>query len=448
MSFAGFAEAARGLLIAVPVLASILAGGPALAQDEAALRWYTEGLRALDARRFEEARTLLQRAVEADPSFAGAWLDLAIAANAAGDPVAAEEFLSILEARFSVPVPIARRVADLRAAIERQRQVAERIWRWSGSVSAAAGYDTNANAGLAHPDLTLTFPGGPVVLPIADAQRPRQDGYVATSILAEGSRLADGGQFEGAASVRARANGHLRAYDTVDFQAALAFVGAAPAFRGRIPFAAGPWRVGTTVQRLWLGRSTLLQSVSVSALHAWPSVRCTPQAGVEASARHFPVAYNLDSRLLWLSASGTCDNRWAGPGARVTAQLRAGYEAARGDFTTAGGRPGDDTRHLEATVVQRWAWDSREGTHRLEAQAQWARAADTRGYSPLLANNAARRVDRWTAALSYTLPVPHTAFWGAGWTASATIQAFRQRSNLELFRLQGEVFQLGMQRSW
>ncbi|MEJ6021943.1 tetratricopeptide repeat protein [Ramlibacter sp. PS4R-6] len=448
MWFAGFAKAARGLVTALPVLASILGGGKALAQNDEALRWYTQGLQALEARRFSEARTLLQQAVQADPTFAGAWLDLAIAANADGDPVEAEEFLAILEARFAVPPVIAQRVSELRSVIQRRRNIEARAWVWSAMLQAGTGFDTNANAGLAQSDLTLTFPGGSVVLPIADTQRPRHDGYFASSMLVEGQRPSESGQYEVAASLRSRANAHLHAYDTIDFQTALAYAGGGPAFDGRVPFVAGPWRVAATLQRLWLGNSTLLDSASFSAVHAWPSLRCTPQGGIELSVRHFPVASNLDSHLVWLTGSATCDSPWAGPGARTTAQVRVGYESGRGNFATPAGRPGDDTRHYEATLLQRWGWEGRQGNHRVEAQVQWARAEDTQGYSPLLASNAARRVSRWTGALSYSHPLGVLPVLGGGWLATGTLQAFRQQSNLELFRLRGEVIQLSLQKNW
>lgn len=448
MPFAGFAEAARGLVIGLSVLAALAAGGPAWAQNPEALDWYAKGLRALEASRYAQARADLLQAVQADPSFAGAWLDLAIATEADGDPVEAEEFLAILEARFDVPPAIEQKVAQLRDRINRHKTLAMRRWEWSATFQGGAGFDTNANAGLALSDITLTFPGGPIVLPIASTQMPRRDSYVANSVVTEGLRPAEGGQYEAAASIRSRVNDHLHGYDTVEMQGSVGYASAGPAFGGRVPFAAGPWRIGVNVQQLRLGGSALMDAAAVTGLHAWLGVSCTPQAGAEFGMRHFPVAGNLDSHLYWLTGSATCETPWAGPGARATAQVRVGYESGRGDFETSGGRPGDDTRHLEFTLLQRWAWTGPRGPEKLEAQFQWAQAADTRGYSPLLASNAPRRLSRWTGSLSYTVPLPDLTLLGSGWMAVATAQAFRQRSNLELFRLKGEVIQLSLQKSW
>jgi hypothetical protein len=446
--FAGFAEAARRLVIGVTALAGLAAGMPAQAQNQKALEWYTQGLSALEAKNYSLARADLMQAVQADPSFAGAWLDLAIATEADGDPVEAEEFLGILEARFAVPPGVEQKVAQLRSRIDRQKAIAARVWEWSSTFQTGLGIDTNANTGLALSDLTLTFPAGPVVLPISSAQLPRRDSYFASSIATEGSRQAGTGQYDAAGSIRSRVNDHLHDYDTVELQAAVGYTSSAPAFGGRVPFATGPWRIGATAQQLRLGGSVLLDSVTFNALHAWTTARCSPQGGAEFGMRHFPVANNLDSHLYWLTGSATCSDPWAGPGASATAQVRLGYESGRGNFETPQGRPGDDTRHLELTLLQRWAWTGPHGPERVEAQFQWAQAADTRGYSPLLASNATRRLARWTGSLSYTVPLGEIPVLGSGWMAVATAQAFRQRSNLELFRLNGEILQLSLQRNW
>jgi len=446
--FAGFAEGARSLVIGVSAAASLAAASPALAQNQEALDWYAKGLGALEAKDYPNARADLLHAVQADPSFAGAWLDLAIATEADGDPVEAEEFLGILEARFAVPPAIEQKVAQLHARIDRQKAIAARNWEWSSTFQAGLGIDTNANTGLALSDLTLTFPGGPVVLPISSEQLPRRDSYFASSIATQGSRPAGTGQYDAGGSIRSRVNDHLHGYDTVELQAAVGYTSSVPAFGGNVPFATGPWRVGISAQQLRLGGAVLLDGVTVSGLHAWTTARCSPQGGVEFGMRHFPVANNLDSHLYWLTGSATCADPWAGPGGSATAQVRLGYESGRGNFETPNGRPGDDTRHLEVTALQRWAWTGANGTERLEAQFQWAQAADTRGYSPLLAADAPRRLARWTGSLSYIVPLGEIPVLGAGWTAVATAQAFRQRSNLELFRLKGEVLQLSLQRNW
>ncbi len=449
MQFAGFADAAHRLFIGLSVLAGIAAWRPAFAQNAEAQGWYSQGLRALEELRYAEARVALGKAVEIDPSFAGAWLDLAIAAHSEGDTVQAEEFLTILEARFALPPAISARVHNLRQRIHALRNAPTAGWRWRGVFQGGAGFDSNANAGLSLADLTLTLPGGNVVLPLGTAQLPRSDRYVLASTSIDGSRRYGAGHLEATGSVKSRVNASLHAFDTVEIQAGGGYASNAPAFGGAWSFLLpGPWRAGFSAQQLRLGGAALLDSLGVTAVHSWSSAPCGPLAGVEFDWRHFPIARNLDSRLFWLSANATCDTPWLGSGGRLSVQGRAGREMARGEFLSNQGRPGGDTRHLELTALHRWSWAGRYGTHKVEAQAQWASANDTEGYSPLLADNARRRLIRSAGALAYTAPLQPGGLDGLGWTATLALQVFRQRSNLEVFRLQGTVVQMTLQNAW
>jgi len=448
VQFAGFAEAARRLFLGLYVLAGWLAWTQACAQTPEAQDWYSQGVQALGERRFADARAAFLRAVEADPSFAGAWLDLAISTQAEGDSVQAEEFLTILESRFQLPGPIAAGVLKLRHRIQAQR-VASAGWTWRTTFQGGAGFDTNANTGLARSDLTLTLPGGGVLLPLEASLRPHPDRYAVTSLGTEGTRSWASGQIEVAASGKARANSRLHEFDTLETVASVGYASSVPAFGGAWSrFLPGPWRVGVTSQHYRLGGNALLNSLSFSVLHAWKHLPCSPHGGLEFDMRHFPSAPNLDSRLTWVSAAAACDSPWTGSGGRFGVQLRAGLESARGGFLSERGRPGDDTRHLELTLSHRWSWPGRNGTHRLEALAQWAHASDTEGYSPLLSDNALRRSTRLTGALAYTVPLQPAGIDGEGWQATLALQGFGQRSNLEIFRVHGEVLQLTLQKSW
>jgi hypothetical protein len=449
VQFAGFAKAAHGFFSGLlPVLAGLLAGSQACAQTPEAQGWYSQGVQALGEHRYADARAAFLRAVTADPSFAGAWLDLAIAAQAEGDTVQAEEFLTILEARFTLPPPIAQGVRDLRRRIQAQRSAAE-SWTLRTVFQSGLGYDSNANTGLSRSDLTLTLPAGGVLLPLDPSLRPRPDSYAVGSLGTEATRKWGSGQIEIAASAKSRVNTNLREFDTLETIIGAGYSSSEPAFGGAWGrFLPGPWRVGVTTQQLRLGGNALLHSLSFSALHAWKQLPCSPQGGLEVDFRHFPIASNLDTRLAWVSGAVSCDSPWADSGGRLNMQLRAGWEAARGNFLSDRGRPGDDTRHLELTVSHRWSWPGFNGTHRLEAQAQWAQALDTEGYSPLLSDNAPRRSRRVTGGLAYSVPLQPAGADEEAWIATLAVQGFRQRSNLEVFRVKGAVLQLTVQKSW
>jgi hypothetical protein len=447
--FAGFAKAARRLFPGyLSVLAGALAWSQACAQTPEAQGWYSQGVEAIAERRYADARVAFTRAVEADPSFAGAWLDLAIAAQAEGDTVQAEEFLTILEARFKLPPPIALGVDNLRRAIQGQRPQREG-WRLRTVFLGGLGYDNNANTGLTRSDLTLTLPGtGAVLLPLNPSLRPQSDSYTVASLGAEATHEWGKGQVELSTSAKSRVNASLREFDTVEVLMGAGYASSEPVFGGALGLLPGPWRVGFTTQQLRLGGNALLNGVGFSVTHAWKDLPCSPRGGIELDIRHFPVAPNLDSRLAWVSGAASCDVPWTGSGGRLNFQWRAGWETARGNFTSDRGRPGDNTRHLELTMSHRWSWPGFNGTHRFEAQAQWARATDSQGYSPLLSDNAPRRSNRLTAGLAYTVPLQPAGADEDSWLATLALQGFRQRSNLEVFRVKGEVIQLTVQRSW
>jgi hypothetical protein len=446
---AGSADAARRLLATI-VLAAAAASGPVAAQAPAAQEAYQAGIKALSEHRFADARTALLEAVRVDPSFAGAWLDLAIATEADGDPVQAEEFLDILEARFQLPPTIAAGVAQLRAQIHgRAATLATNEWRWTHQAQVAAGHDSNANSGLALPDLTLTLPGGAVVLPVGPAQLPRPDNYVVTSFNVEALRKAGEGEWQLTGGARARANAQVHAYDTTELQAGAAYIGSRPAWNGAwAQVFPGPWRAGLSAQQLTLGGTPLLETVSATAVHAWTGFTCGPQAGVEFGWRKFPSTRNLDSNIGWLSGSAMCSTPFLGARSSVTLQAKLGRENARHAFESALGRPGNDTRHLDFTVLERWTRAGPWGPERLEAQLTWASANDTAGYSPLLASNAARRVQRTSVGFAYNLPLPPFAWAGDDWSLTASAQAFWQSSNLEIFRVNGRVLQITLQKTW
>lgn len=445
MQFAGYAEAARRILFGLFFVAGTSAGTGARAQTPEALEWYAKGLAALEARRYVDAQADLQRAVQADPTFAGAWLDLAIAAHGAGDSAQAEEFLRILQDRFVLPPAIEAGILALQQRIAQASEPADAArWTWRGMAQLGAGHDTNANAGLLTRDLTLTFPGGGVTLPVADALRPRADSYLLGAVSAEGRSRRGEGQLEISASARVRRNGQASQFDTLEWQAGVAYESAAALAPGMwAEVLPGPWRVSATAQQAQLGGKVLFNSLVFSGVHAWRSLKCSPQAGLDLDIRGFPQARNLDSLTTWLSLSASCPADWITRDGAWNLRARAGRESARDASSDGQGRPGGDTTHMELSLARHWTWAGKHGTHQVEVLGQWAAAQDSQGYSPLLSSNARRSVRRWTAAVAYTVPL-----WAEGWAATLTIQGFRQRSNLELFRIQGEVFQVTVQKSW
>ncbi len=475
MQFAGFAEGPRrlfiGLLTGWGAVLGAQAQGPsqtlgpshspaaptqpgslptvadaALSPEQQAVQWYARGLAAQQAGRLPEASEAFTRVLALDPAFAGAWLDLAVVTFQRGDVAQSEEFLGILERRFA-PLPDA---VSLGIAALRERIAAGQVppgWRWRHAIQAGTGRDSNANSGLSLQNITLTLPGGAILLPLDAGFKPRADSYALTQFSSEGQRRVGQGELEVATSLRARRNRAEHAFDTTELQAGVAYAGGQPLAGGALPFLAGPWRIGAQAQVARLGEATALQVLSLHGLHAWSQAACSPQASLQLDWRRFPTARPLDSRIGWLGAQWNCPSPLPGPAQRLKLQVRLGHETARIPDTEAQGRPGGNTRHQESTLTQDWQWAGPWGMHRIEAVAQWAEASDTKGYSPVLDDDARRVLRRSTAALAYLMPLPAPGTEAGRWTAIWSAQAYRQRSNLGIFRMRGEVLQVSLQRA-
>lgn len=434
------------------LLAALLAAAPVRAQSPEALERYRQGIEALQAGRADEARHRFAEAVAFDADFAGAWLDLAVATARAGDAVQAEEFLDVLESRFELPPPIAETVAELRRRLDemqaRTRHATDQAagWQWQHTLQAGGGYDSNANAGLALGSLTLTLPGGHVVLPVDEDYRPRSDVYTLFAAGTAAERPLGQGLLGVNASVRWRRNRVEHDFDTLEWRAGVAFLSAAPlpgeGLYGVLP---GPWRVSASAQQLRLGGDTLQESAVVALEHAWPRGACRPLGSAELELRTHPVARSLDATYFWLGVLLRCPGLPMPHARELQAQLRVGHAFARHDEGELS-RPGGDSRQAEFALLHEWTWPRASGgEHRLQGRLQWERVLDTSGYNPLLADNAVREVTRTAVGLAWYVPV-----FGLGepWQAVFDVQRFRQRSNLEVFGLSGHLLQFSLRRSW
>lgn len=425
----------------------LLASGLVQAASPAAQARYREGTQALAEHRYEAARSALREAVRLDPDFAGAWLDLAIATHALGERVQAEELLDTLEARFAVPPALADVIARLRQQIAAASAppAAPQRWRWRRQLGAAAGHDSNANAGLAHGELALTLPGGRQVLPVAAAARARPDSYAQTVAAVAASRRLGAGTLALDGGLEARRNLNLREFDTDQLRAGLGWTSDRPLPAGGLwGLAPGPWQVRAEFVRWRLDGDTLSDRAALGFSHLWLHARCQSRLGVDAEQRTFPVAHSLDATHLWLGGGLDCPG---GPGSAAQAfsvALRGGKAFARHDAGSARARPGADSLHLELAAAQVWTFRGRGGPQTLRLQAQWERARDQRGYSPLLEAGARRRIDRGTLALRWSVPLAP----GSPWQAVLTAQRFRQQANLAPFDLDGRIVQLGLERVW
>ena len=423
---------------------------------------YEQGVSALEARDFGRARELLALAVQENPNFAGAWLDLALAAYGEGDAAFADEILRAFTTRFGTPQALATVIAQLRQEIDARLAPADMQpdgWQPRLRVQLAGGVDSNANAGLAASDIALTLPQGSIILPLNPTLRERADTFVTGLFSLSARRSLPVGVIEPELQVRIRRNHSVTEFNTRELNLGASWVmplGDVAAAGEARPAIARQARLQALSQNLWLGGQALLRSLQVGAEHQWSGRICGPAAGASLDDRHFPDRDNLDSRLAWASVRLNClfglqDPR--GRLSRASAYLRSGQEAARtapSAVQPGVGRTGGDTRHWEGGLAYSRLMPQGWLAGRLDAELVWARAKDTEGYSVLLQNNARREMSRGTLNLAYSIPLKalHPQFMRDPGELSLSWQTFRQDSNLQLFRANGQQIMVGVTLSW
>ena len=376
----------------------------------------------------------LERALLINPDLPGAQLDYAAALLATGDARSARSLLLQLGNREDVPA-VMRRLLDLELAATNPDVLRSR-WFFS----TAAGADSNLNNAPSASELTLTFPQGSLTLPLLDSSRPRR-GSAALAVAQWQGLKPQGSQlwlFQ--ADLRAR---HTSEAATRYRQADLA------ATWLQAPDAPQQWVGRAGASQTTFGGQTLLQSARASLQRQWhgnapgfSTTICRPSAGIEWESRHFPSSGNLNGKYLGLVAAAVCnfdslegvESSGAVAQQVLNLQVRTGTDRANADD-----RAGGNFRRTEL----RASLERNVGAFKLNGEYGFSRQVDTSGYSPLLADNLIRKINRhsFRAELSHPL-----GLWPqVDWFVSAEINF--QQSNLEAFRSRQDAYYAGVRWS-
>jgi tetratricopeptide (TPR) repeat protein len=373
----------------------------------------------------DEAAAFLEQALLLNPQLAGAQLDYAEALAATGDTSAASALLKDLLARPDVP-------PDLRAHLVRRLNAFEALhrfdaltglqawigtdWQGTAAISVRVGHDSNLNSAPSRDTLTLTFPGGEAQLLLAERFRARGGMTALAEANGQAARRLDGGaalQFYGEARARVSPSNS----DT-DYQQGQAAVGWSK------PINAGEALLAASVTRLHYGGADLYGSARFSVSRDWSYKDCRPRLGVEAEWRRYPAASELKGQFYGLITGFAC---LLGSD-RLAAAVRAGRDIAQRD------RPGGDQRQFDLRI----AWLGALGNGTLLADTVVSFQRDQQGFSPLLENNATRRLNRLSVHLEYAYPI------ASGWAVLVSADGTLQRSNLDLFDISGRTIYLGL----
>ena len=376
----------------------------------------------------------LERAILINPDLPGALLDYAAALLAIGDARSARGLLLQLGSRDDVPA-VMRRLLDLELAVTNPDVLRSR-WFFS----TAAGVDSNLNNAPSASELTLTFPQGSLTLPLLDSSRPRR-GISALAIAQWQGLKPQGSQlwlFQ--ADVRARQTSEAATgYRQADLAATWL----------QAPDAPQQWIGRAGASQTTFGGQTLLQSARASWQRQWygnalgsSATICRPSAGIEWEGRQFPSSGSLNGKYLGLVAAAVCNFdslknvKADGVVAQqvLNLQIRTGTDRASGED-----RAGGNFRRTEL----RASLERNVGAFKLSGEYGFSRQVDTSGYSPLLADNLIRKINRNSLRAELSRPL---GLWPqVDWFVSAEINF--QHSNLEAFRSRQDAYYAGVRWS-
>lgn len=381
----------------------------------------------------EQALVWLERSLLLDPDSLGARVDHALALAALGQPGPLQEIADALRHRADVPPPLRARLypSDQRSVFAwpavRLGHALRPDWGAQGEISLLTGHEGNLDRSPRLSELALTLPDGVLVLPVES--QPRSG---VASLGAAAVQLAYAPQ---AATVlrtgfilAARAASSQRATDWHQWQWAAGASHDHNGLRSQLDLSVGgiggPLGEPYALRRLGLSVEAQLQI-------------CRVRFTLEREQRVQSRTASLDSRTdAWL-ASMQCPLP-AGQGWRWMLDLRAGR-----DEPDSPERPGglQRTRGAGLRLVGA-AW--REAL--LEIGLRTGTARDALGYSPLLDNNAPRRMALHQLSVEMALPLHRVDTQRL--EAIIKWQAAYQSSNLPLFRYRANSAYAGVRWLW
>ena len=370
------------------------------------------GAARLNSGQVAAAVEALERALLLQPSHGAAQIDYAEALYLSGQLFPALELNQTVLGRDDLPAP-------LRPVIEARQQ----FWRGQTrrrqlSLEATAGYDSNLNNAPTRGDLTLTFGGTPVTLSVDPQFRPVEGSFGNLRAAGQWQWLTPDHQHDLMATVRSRYTGS-----------------------GATALSQGQWRYGfsrPSRDKVWtanLGSNHMnfggkaLYSVGEGLLTlGWNTPgRCQPALGGGLQTLHYHGQRVMDGLEASLTASLGC--RFASGRQQLRLDLGGLHNRAR-----SADRPGGDRSGWNL----RLGWQYESGRHLWSALYSHASVRDQRGYSPLLANDATRRLGNRVLLLRYQ--------WGFGESAAVVLGLTHQAqsSNLQPFQNRGTATEVGL----
>ncbi len=352
---------------------------------------------------------VFERVLMDQPWRLGVWLDYALSLEQTGDTASARAiYRSLLEKN-----PPQYLVPWLKKKAEEQ-PLPLLGWKYAGSLTLLTGHDSNLNHAQASSTLLLTLPAGAQVLPVTRAAQA----ISGPSQFANLDWQAAYGGWQVGAGINSRI-----APGNSDQNYQQASLGASRSFTGD---GGREYRGVMAYQNLQYGGVDLQRSLRGGLYRDvdWrKDAGCSASRGVEWQRFDYPTATELNGQYMGLAGEIGCRGN-------VDWMLMLSGGVNLGD----GQRPGGNQKQVE--IHGEIGGSAGRGNWLAVADVTGLR--DNSGYSPLLENDATRGVLQGLARLEYRYPL------GVRLQGIASLEVFRQSSNLQLFALDGSAAWLGL----
>lgn len=365
-----------------------------------------------------QAIEVLERALLLAPDSPGVQFDYAQALAQGGERASASALLSILLDRSDLH-------PDFRALLKTQSaELAKPQWRFGFQFSSLLGRETNLNSAPNSQFFTFTSPAGDVVLELDPASQPKRGSAWLNSFATTGmADLGAGRTIYVLGDLRSRESGggtdYLQAEGSVIWSGARLESWPDKELQPNL-------RLG--VSQLQFGGKTLFRGIRGEAGLEAPleagSSRCQLRGGVALEDRQFPDSPSNDGLNTGIVASAHCVYNKQ----MISLQLNYGQDRPKADL-----RLGGKQTRSELGV----GWTKDYGRFEAQAIGAYSWSGDSESYSPLLANGATRRLNRYLARLEVRVPVNPT------WQWLVSIEQSRQSSNIALFDIRSQAVYSG-----
>jgi len=377
------------------------------------------GAAQLNTGQLSDALESLERALLLEPANGAAQIDYALALFEAGQLFAALEINARLLGREDLPTGLQ---AGLR---QRQRDWRRLTRQTEGQLDVLAGYDNNLNGGPADDRLTLTLSGEPVLLELNPEFAPVSGPFTNLRAGARFRQLTPDAQHNISGDVRGRVSEDTES-DILQFSGRYAFIR---------PDEYHAFQIQAGVNHLFFGGSELFTASDVGFVYQPAGdASCRPEFTLALQHQHFHEQSQLDALESRVTAGGIC--RQPAMGGTPGTQRLAFTMGLLANENVEDGRPGGDRQGWQLNFD--WQHPLFKGS--LRTQLNHTRLKDSKGYSPVLANNAERWQNRSFILFQYREPVE---IFGRDSILMVNLYHQQQRSNIELFRNNDTTVEVG-----